>query len=188
METDGGGWTVFQRRQDGSVDFYRNWTDYEDGFGYLNGEFWLGLSKIHRFTKEGSNNTLRVDLGDFEGNTSYAQYSTFSIGDNTTYYTLTIGGYSGTAGDSMIYNAYYGHNHNGRKFSTRDNDNDDRLSDNCAVGFHGAWWFNNCYQSHLNGIYYNHTVSVYNGIIWHNWRGVDYSLKFTEMKIRRNNY
>ena len=61
METDGGGWTVFQRRQDGSVDFYRNWTDYENGFGYLNGEFWLGLSKIHRLSKGGSN-ILRIDL------------------------------------------------------------------------------------------------------------------------------
>ena len=78
METDGGGWTVFQRRQDGSVDFYRYWTDYENGFGNLTGEFWLGLSKIHRLTKEGSN-TLRVDLGDFEGNTAYANYSTFNV-------------------------------------------------------------------------------------------------------------
>ena len=71
METDGGGWTVFQRRQDGSVDFYRNWTDYENGFGNLTGEFWLGLSKINRLTK--ASNTLRVDLEDFDGNTSYAQ-------------------------------------------------------------------------------------------------------------------
>ena len=186
METDGGGWTVFQRRQDGSVDFYRYWTDYEDGFGNLTGEFWLGLSKIHRLTQKGSN-TLRVDLGDFDGNTSYAEYSTFSVGDSTTEYTLTVGGYSGTAGDGMIDDEYPGHNHNGRKFTTRDNDNDGHPGENCAVNFYSAWWFNICYQSHLNGIYRNNTVSSGSGIIWKDWRGEDYSLRFTEMKTRRNN-
>ena len=169
METDGGGWTVFQRRQDGSVDFYRNWTDYENGFGNLTGEFWLGLGKINRLTEEQSN-TLRVDLGDFDGNTSYAQYTTFSVGDNTTEYNLTVGGYSGTAGDSLAW-------HNGWQFSTRDNDNDN-LGGNCALDWHGGWWFYNCIVSYLNG--------PYNGIYWSYWRGWD-SLKFTEMKTRRNN-
>ena len=115
METDGGGWTVFQRRQDGSVDFYKYWTDYENGFGNLIGEFWLGLGKIDRLTKEQSN-TLRVDLGDFDGNTSYAQYTTFSVGNSITEYILTVGGYSGTAGDSLT------GQHNVTEFSTRDND------------------------------------------------------------------
>ena len=179
METDGGGWTVFQRRQDGSVDFYRNWIDYENGFGNLTGEFWLGLGKINRLTKEQSN-TLRVDLGDFDGNTSYAQYTTFSVGDSTTEYTLTVGGYSGTAGDSLAY-------HNGMKFSTRDNDND-FYSGSCAQFWHGAWWFNYCFYSHLNGLYHhNPVVSYANGTIWSTWKGFSYSLKFTEMKTRRNN-
>ena len=74
---------------------YRNWTDYEEGFGNLNGEFWLGLSKIHRLTQNGTEYTLRVDLGDFEKETRYAKYSTFNIGDSTTDYTITVGGYSG---------------------------------------------------------------------------------------------
>ena len=178
METDGGGWTVFQRRQDGSVDFYRNWTDYEDGFGNLTGEFWLGLGKINRLTKEQSN-TLRVDLGDFDGNTTYAQYTTFSIDDSTTEYNLTVGGYSaGTAGDSLAY-------HNGRKFSTRDNDN---ASYHCAQYWHGGWWFGNCFHSHLNGPYHhNPVVNSSNGIRWDTWKGTYYSLKFTEMKTHRNN-
>ena len=179
METDGGGWTVFQRRQDGSVDFYRYWTDYENGFGNLNGEFWLGLSKINSLTKEQSN-TLRVDLGDFDGNTSYAQYTTFSVGNSTTEYTLTVGGYSGPAGESLYY-------HNGMGFSTRDNDNDSS-GGSCAQYWNGAWWFNFCFHSHLNGLYHHNPVlSIRNGTIWSTWKGFKYSLKFTEMKTRRNN-
>ena len=179
METDGGGWTVFQRRQDGSVDFYRNWTDYESGFGNLTGEFWLGLSKIHRLTKEGSN-TLRVDLGDFEGNTSYATYSTFEVGNSSTEYILTVGGYSGTAGDSM-------HSHNGRRFSTRDNDNDNWSEVNCAQRVTGAWWYSQCYRSNLNGRYID-TPGINNqGIVWYYWMNAHSSLKFSEMKTLSNN-
>ena len=63
MHTDGGGWTVFQRRMDGSVDFYRNWNDYVNGFGDLKGEFWLGLEKIYRLTASVARNTLRGKLG-----------------------------------------------------------------------------------------------------------------------------
>ena len=178
METDGGGWTVFQRRQDGSVDFYRNWTDYENGFGDLTGEFWLGLSKIHRLTKEGSN-ALRVDLGDFEGNTVYANYSTFNVSDGSTEYILTVGGYSGTAGDSLD-------SHNGRRFTTRDNDNDVSGS-NCAQWATGAWWYESCFNSNLNGRYFNTSTDNFQGIVWWHWKNGNISLKFTEMKTHRNN-
>ena len=180
METDGGGWTVFQRRQDGSVDFYRNWTNYENGFGNLTGEFWLGLSKIHRLTKEGSN-TLRVDLGDFEGNTAYANYSTFNVSDGSTEYILTVGGYSGTAGDGM------GSYHNGMRFSTRDNDNDVHSGVNCAEDSTGGWWYRHCYNSNLNGCYFNTATINAQGIVWYTWKNARISLKFTEMKTRRNN-
>uniref|UniRef100_A0A1X7TKI2 Fibrinogen C-terminal domain-containing protein n=1 Tax=Amphimedon queenslandica TaxID=400682 RepID=A0A1X7TKI2_AMPQE len=164
------------------------WTDYENGFGNLTGEFWLGLSKIHRLTKEGSN-TLRVDLGDFEGNTRYANYSTFNVSDGSTEYILTVGGYSGTAGDSLITTSNSGFIHNGMKFTTRGNDNDKKGGTNCADEFNGAWWFNYCFQSHLNGPYYSNPAAGgnSNGIIWYDWKGYDYSLRFTEMKTRRNN-
>ena len=180
METDGGGWTVFQRRQDGSVDFYRDWTDYENGFGNLTGEFWLGLSKIHHLTKEGSN-TLRVDLGDFEGNTAYANYSTFSVSDGSTEYILTVGGYSGTAGDGL------GSYHNGSRFTTRDRDNDVSSGYNCAQFYTGAWWYRSCYHSNLNGHYFNTATDNIVSFNWYHWKKAYISLKFSEMKTRRNN-
>ena len=92
METDSNGRIVFQRRNDGLIDFYQNW---KEGFGDLNGEFWLGLSKIHHLTQNGTAQTLRVDLEDFENETHYAKYSTFNTRDNTTEYTITVEGYSG---------------------------------------------------------------------------------------------
>nr|KAG5688079.1 hypothetical protein BaRGS_007124 [Batillaria attramentaria] len=91
--------TVLQRRQDGSVDFNRNWTDYENGFGDLNGEFWLGLSNIHRLTSS-DNYSLRVDLTDWDNTTAYALYDTFYIDGPDQNYTLHVDGYSGTAGSN----------------------------------------------------------------------------------------
>ena len=94
MSTDGGGWTVFQRRQDGSQNFYLGWSAYKAGFGDLDGEFWLGLDKIHRLSQSGQN-ILRVDLMDFNGAERYAKYGTFSVADESDKYKLQIGSYSG---------------------------------------------------------------------------------------------
>ena len=93
QKTDGGGWTVFQKRLDGSVDFYRGWNDYKRGFGNLNGEFWLGLDKIHRLNK--TKNKLRVDLEDTTGQTVYAEYDMFAVTSESTKYQLSLGTYSG---------------------------------------------------------------------------------------------
>lgn len=93
--TAGGGWTVFQKRFDGSVNFYRRWDDYKRGFGNLAGEFWLGLDKIHRLTVSRST-TLRVDLEDVPGKTSYAEYSSFAVENEKKKYKLRVGGFSGT--------------------------------------------------------------------------------------------
>ena len=101
MTTDGGGWTVFQRRLDGSVDFYLDWESYKNGFGDLNGEFWLGNDNLHRLTAT-DDVILRVNLEDFDGNKAYAEYTTFKVADKADKYRLSIGEYSGTAGDSMM--------------------------------------------------------------------------------------
>ena len=92
--TPGRGWTIFQRRVDGSEDFYRNWNDYQTGFGNLSGEFWLGLDKIHRLSASGQN-VLRVDLESFENETAYAVYESFSVGNGVAAYILNVGDYSG---------------------------------------------------------------------------------------------
>lgn len=175
MTTDGGGWTVFQRRMDGSVNFYLSWDDYKNGFGSLDGEFWLGLDKIHRLTK--TNQILRIDLADFEGNGRYAKYSTFTVGSESTKYLMQCGKYDGNAGDSFTY-------HNNTKFSTKDSDND-KWAANCATEFKGAWWFKYCHRSNLNGQYLSGPhESEADGVNWYTWKGHYYSLKFTEMKLR----
>ncbi len=94
QKTAGGGWTVFQKRFDGSVDFYRGWDDYKRGFGHLNGEFWLGLDKIHRLTVSRSNK-LRVDLEDVPGKKAFAEYNSFAVATETNKYRLSLGSYSG---------------------------------------------------------------------------------------------
>lgn len=100
MTTEDGGWTVLQRRMNGSVDFYLDWASYKRGFGNLDGEFWLGNDNIHRLTAS-DDVKLRVDMEDFDGNIKYAEYSTFKVADDGDKYRLSIGGFSGTAGDSM---------------------------------------------------------------------------------------
>ena len=94
MKTDGGGWTIFQRRQDSSVNFYRGWNDYKTGFGDLNGNFWLGLDKIHRLTKSGKN-VLRVDLTDWTKDTAYAKYGSFSVASESDAYRMNYASFSG---------------------------------------------------------------------------------------------
>lgn len=182
MVTDGGGWMVIQRRQNGSVDFYRGWTDYRNGFGLLSGEFWLGLDKISLLTRTVTT-TLRVDMRRYTGASYYASYSTFRVGDTTTDYILTVSGFSGSASDcngtgsGMIY-------HSGKRFSTFDRDNDN-WSDNCATRFKGAWWYDSCHYNNLNGIYYNGPHPSYaDGVNWYCVTGYYEALTFSEMKIR----
>ncbi|XP_078346733.1 microfibril-associated glycoprotein 4-like isoform X2 [Oculina patagonica] len=173
----GGGWTVFQKRLDGSVDFYRGWDDYKRGFGNLTGEFWLGLEKIHRLTSSGQFK-LRVDLEDYAGKTGYAEYDSLAIASEGDKYKLSLGSYSGTSGDSLTY-------HNGHPFTTKDQNNDPEYY-NCAVHYSGAWWYNRCYGTNMNGIYHQGQYKGTDGIIW--WAFSGYSVKRAEMKIRPVNF
>ena len=175
--SNGGGFTVFQRRMDGTVNFYQAWAGYLKGFGDLKGEFWLGLDKIHRLTK--SSSSLRIDMEDFTGTQRQAVYSQFSLKGADQKYSLEVSGYTGNAGDGLS-------EHSGKKFTTHDQDNDDS-STNCAVVSRGAWWYSSCHNSNLNGLYLaGQHESNGNGVNWDSWRGINYSLRITEMKIKRN--
>ena len=114
---DSGIWTIIQKRFDGSVDFYRNWTEYKEGFGDSNREFWLGNEAIHMITAD-ANYSLKIFLTGWDSITKYALYDVFKIADEANGYRLTIHGFSGDAGDSLTVN------HNGQMFSTFDMDND----------------------------------------------------------------
>ena len=176
MKTSRGGWTVIQRRADGSVDFYRKWNDYKLGFGNLKIEFWLGNDKIHRLTKR-KNMMIRFDLEDFNGKKVYAEYKLFYIDGEKDNYRLHVKSYSGTAGDSFT-------GHNGMQFTTKDRDHD-IWTGNCATAYSGAWLYRACHASNLNGRYLKgpHKSSAI-GVNWYHFKGHRYSLKKTEMKIR----
>jgi len=175
MTTNGGGWTVFQRRQDGTVDFNRNWANYSAGFGEASGEFWLGNDNLAAIVGKKTPQTLRIELEDWSNNKRYAEYNNFQVlGSANNYKLASLGAYSGDATDSLGAHA-------GAFFSTFDKDLDTH-ADNCAIMCTGGWWFINCLYSNLNGGYKND--KWVQGIDWYNWKGHTYSLKFSEMKFR----
>ncbi|CAK8686749.1 unnamed protein product [Clavelina lepadiformis] len=165
------GWTIFQRRIDGSVNFGRRWYDYANGFGQI------GLDNIHEMTR-GGGCRLKIELWDFDGNQRHADYSSFSIESAENLYRLRVSGYSGNAGDSLKY-------HNGQSFSTEDSDNDSS-GVNCATRFGGSqgWWFVSCGYSLLNGVWMRQSSGSWHGIIWNHWKGGNEPLKETKMKLR----
>jgi len=180
MRTDGGGWNVFSRRFDGSVNFYRPWADYKNGFGSLSGEHWLGLDKINRLSKS-MPHKLRIDLKSFDGVHSFGTWRTFMVDDEAHKYTLTARGFrDGGIGNSLRY-------HSGRPFSTYDRDND-AWANNCASYFHGAWWYGACHHSNLNGKWYGypgkHPNNYADGADWLTFRGHFESSQKVSMKFK----
>ena len=180
MDTDGGGWTVFQRRQDGSENFNQRLDTYINGFGNPIGEFWLGLEAIHRLTPNRSITTLRVDLRDLQGNPGNASYDTFGVLGSSRDYELIVARYiGGNAGDSLSV-------HTGVTFVTDEND----IGGNCARFYFCGWSFQpglyngKCFAANLNGLFtprpdrYDHPA-----IYWLSFS--ESPLTFSEMKFRR---
>lgn len=170
MDTGNGGWMLIQRRRNGKTNFYRDWNAYSVGFGNVTRDFWYGLDHIHQHTAAHNVTQLRVDLQYPNGTWIHAKYKSFKTGSSEEKYPLSVDGYSGTASDALKY-------HNNMKFSTYDNDND-RHNRNCAESDRGAWWYNNCYHSNLNGHY-----DPGRGVLWRQNDKLTEFIK-VEMKIR----
>lgn len=193
MDLTGGGWTLLQLRQDGSVSFNRTWADYRSGFGQLNGgEFWLGNNLIHLLTRD-RDMVLRVELEDFDGLMEYAEYDKFKVASERLRYRLTIGVYSGTAGDALRFNKMF--DHNNKPFTTPDRDNDRYPSGNCGAYYSSGWWFDACMSANLNGRYYKEGryKGLRDGIFWGTWHNITseyyptnyrHSFKTVRMMIR----
>lgn len=168
--TDGGGWIVIQRRAKGDVDFYRDWTEYRNGFGSVEGDFWIGNERIHQLTSEKAYE-LRVDLR-YQGREAFAAYASFIMDSEKDLYKLRLNGYFGNAGNNL---------HNNQAFSTFDRDHDTSAPTNCAVTYHGAWWYTSCHDSNLNGQW---RATENRGPRWTGFSGTN-PVSFSEMKIRR---
>nr|AAY43330.1 angiopoietin-related protein [Sus scrofa] len=180
--TSDGGWTVIQRRQDGSVDFNQPWEAYKDGFGDPKGEFWLGLEKVHRIMGD-RGSRLAVQLQDWEGNAESLQFPVHLGGEDTAYslqLTAPVASKLGATIDTPSGLSL--------PFSTWDQDHDLRGDKNCAKILSGGWWFGTCSHSNLNGQYF-HSIPRQReqrkkGIFWKTWRGRYYPLQATTMLIQ----
>ncbi|CAH1799097.1 unnamed protein product, partial [Owenia fusiformis] len=184
------GWMSIARRFDGSVDFYRNWSDYQHGFGDPSGEYFIGLDNLAAVTGH-SRYRLRIELTSWgneshPGETKYAEYERFSVGNEADNYRLRVESYSGTAGDSLSYR-------DNMLFTTYDRENDLHRKLNCAEAMKGAWWYMWCAMSNLFGPYIqggNCTSLSGECIIWYHWPeklgspdNHYYSFKAVDMKI-----
>ncbi|CAL4101409.1 unnamed protein product, partial [Meganyctiphanes norvegica] len=158
------GWTVILARMptETPINFSRGWNDYKAGFGDAHNEYWIGLSLLHDIMLSHCSQVLHVTLHSWDHTSRHAQYKEFTIGDEETGFKLTIGGYSGDAGDALTYS-------NGRKFTTRDKDNDGSGSSNCAMLTYerGGFWYNNCAITYPCSVLRKKGDSF--GIRWDNW-------------------
>ncbi|XP_022049215.1 angiopoietin-related protein 3-like [Acanthochromis polyacanthus] len=173
------GVTVIQQRKDGSVNFDQTWATYENGFGDFQGDFWLGLKKIHSLACQG-NSVLQIRVEDWKQDKRFIEYRFYLDGPQNNY-TIHLSYLSGNLPDPMS-------NHTGMMFSTKDRDNDNHQDSNWAHQQAGGWWFNARGEANLNGRYFHMRPKWRSdrrkGIHWKLGRKGSYSLKFTQISLR----
>ncbi|XP_075185863.1 fibrinogen-like protein 1 [Anomaloglossus baeobatrachus] len=191
-----GGWTLIQKHNgEDDLDFFATWDEYRNGFGNLEGEHWLGLEYIYALTHQpGRPSKLHISLGDFDGNETYAEYNSFSIGNANNFYKLSAANYSGTAGDAFYgFSNIPGSNQHGSFFSTWDNYHDkcheecgtsDMKYKSCSDQYESGWWFNACGLANLNGVWHAPPRHLHRStsVSWPSWKFAE-SLKFSKMFV-----
>ena len=146
--TDGGGWTVIQRRQSPYlVSFNRGWVEYQGGFDNVSSDFWLGNENLHLLSHP-TPVKIRFELEASGGQQGYAEYENFTISGSSDNYRINLSGYSGNLGNSFFSSHYIWWTENNMQFSTPVKDNDANPSGKCADN--SGWWYNYCGLINLN--------------------------------------
>uniref|UniRef100_A0A674DEK8 Fibrinogen C-terminal domain-containing protein n=1 Tax=Salmo trutta TaxID=8032 RepID=A0A674DEK8_SALTR len=158
-----------EMRSGAEVLFNGKWAKYKQGFGNLQKDHWLGLSKVFALTKggRGRSSTMRVNLD-------------FRLGTERGAYKLNVGAYS-----DAILGKYASIDQNGFGFSTTDNDGcspcilfGDIAVDKCSFLDGGGWWYSRCGSASLNGDWHpaGEHIGWNSGLHWATWKGpVPYS-------------
>ncbi|CAB1449863.1 unnamed protein product [Pleuronectes platessa] len=180
--TSDAGWTVIQKRRDGSQKFNQLWESYKRGFGSLNGEFWLGLENIRSLSTQGQY-VLQVELTDRAGEQQTTRYQ-FNLDGEDKEFAVHLEQEAPPGAQEDIFTT----GASGVSFSTVDRDNDLAADANCAELLSGGWWFSSCGESNLNGRYPRRPSELRKRrhgrqeMFWTR-KGQDKSLKTTLLKI-----
>ncbi|XP_069771589.1 fibrinogen-like protein 1-like protein [Narcine bancroftii] len=181
MQSAEGGWTVIQHiTVNSSVDFDRTWQEYKQGFGFVNGDHWLGNEFMHQLTSRSNEYKLGIKLIDVNGEVKWGEYDPFLIENEESRYKIRLGLFHGTATDALTQDTET-YIHDNQKFTTKDCDNDNYYK-NCAKlelsGIPGGgWWYNACAGANLNRR---------NVVYWQNDCNKDSLCKYAWMMVKPN--
>ena len=150
------GWTLIQRRLDGSIGFDRGMQDYLNGFGYPSGEHWIGLTNIRAITIQRNvaffgkavRPAIRIDLEDWDGIKNFIEHESFTISPGISgFHIHLLGVRYGMLGMDVLGGEI------ATDFSTQDRRTGYCRGKWCVGSRTGGWWFGSRLASNLNGVY-----------------------------------
>nr|XP_045582807.1 techylectin-5A-like isoform X2 [Procambarus clarkii] len=177
LEGERGGWTVVlaRRKVPEQVNFNRGWREYREGFGDPQTEYWIGNRVLHELTSRRPQ-VLRVELEDWDEQSRWAEYQSFLVEEEDSLFRIHLSQYTGNAGDAMK-------SHDNMYFTTSDRDNDSHSSTNCAVSYHGGFWYHGCHTASPTSLFLEKQKST-KGLTWNTWYSDRTTLKAVTFKIR----